>query len=293
LEKNLSDLYIIYTGNAGKVIDHQIKVGNKVFSIPSGSTVDFKMRYAANEVIKTNEAASIKNASSGQVEYSWKSTDLDEPGEYYAWWSVNLPTYTLESKEFLVIVAEHAPGLRTKTGAIYNAAKSFMPLTWSKLEESNHYGDKLLQGKVDVAKLGLLGYELSAEDEENLDIRVIDYLAKISVISVIPAGKDYWASMAQSKTAGSPDEIVSYPDRIEMLEQLHDQLTAEISKQRDIIGDLIDLPSIVRPNSIPEFSPGTDEGYITPNPNLNFRDYGFPVYHNRYGRRNAVRRRGY
>jgi hypothetical protein len=287
----MSEKIVIYNTEIGQPINDIIKIGTKAFNIPNLSTAEFKMRYWDSEVLKVNEAATIVQANSGKVGYTWKAEDLDEPGQYFAWWKIDVDGAIIESDEFPVIVATHSPGLRTRIGAIYNSAKSFMPVTWSKLEGSDHYGDAQLQNKVDIAKLGLLGYEISAEDESNLDIRVINYLAKIAVISVIPAGKDYWASMAESKTAGTPDEVVSYPDRIEMLDQLHEQLVEEIAAERDIIGDLIDLPTIRRPNLVPEFSPGTDEGYITPNPNLNFRDYGFEIGTNRYGRRRATKGR--
>jgi hypothetical protein len=239
--------------------------------------------------IKVDKEASVLNSSSGEVKYIWQSEDLDEPGEYYAWWSIDIGDYTIETSEFLIIIAEHAPGIRTKTGAIYRQAKAFLAATWKRLEESNNYGDFQLQNQINVAKLSLLGYEIPAEDETNLDIRVISYIAKLTVISVIPAGKDYWASMAQSKTVGNPNESVSYPDRIIMLEQLHDQLAKELAADRSIIGDILEIPKVRRSNDIPGTSDGTDEGYITPNPNTHFRDYGFPVEGNSTVSRYAVR----
>lgn len=284
----MSDSLIVYQGAIGAAVTDQIKVGNKPLDL-TGATAAFVMRNAFNNTIKVNSAALITNAVAGELAYDWAAEDVDTLGEYKAWWRLDLTGSIIDTEEFEVIVAEHAPGVRTNVGAIYRQARAFMPETWRRLENSEFYGDSLLQQQIDVAKLSLLGYQVTAEDEANLDIRVISYIAKLAVISVIPAGKDYWASMAQTKSAGSPDESVSYPDRIAMLDQLHEQLVKELADDRAIIGDILDIPQVVRASDIPDTSDGTDEGYITPNPHTNFRDYGFPVPGNTTSSRNAVR----
>ncbi len=284
--------FIVYKDNTGKPLEDIIKNGTKAVVLSGTTTVTFNMRSAYNNILKVDNApVDIVSPSHGKISYTWEPADVDTQGEYYGWFTVTDNSVSYDTPEFLVIVAEHQPGLRTKTGAIYQAAKSFLPITWERLEESEHFGDKQLQNKVEIAKLSLLGVEIPVDDENNLDIRVAAYIAKIAVLSVIPAGKDYWAAMAVSKTTTGTDESVSYPDRIDMLEQLHDQLVDEIAKDRDDISELIDLPSIRRSNSVPSVSDGTDEGYITPNPHINFRDYGFAIRGNNTIARNAVRGR--
>jgi hypothetical protein len=282
---------VLYENNIAQPVVDQIKVGTRAYNISIGATVKFKMREYDSSTLKVDAAATITNASSGEVSYDWILADVDTPGQYYGWWEITDAGSTLETNEFLIIIASHKPGLRTETGKIYQAAKSFLPITWNRLQESEHYGDAQLQNQIDVAKLSLLGYAVTAEDEANLDIRVINYIAKLTVISVIPAGKDYWASMAQTKSAGQPDESVSYPDRINMLDQLKDQLAKELADDRAIIGDILEIPQVRRSNDIPDTSDGTDEGYITPNPHTHFRDYGFSVGGNNQISRWAVRRR--
>lgn len=285
----MSETIVIYETAIGQPLSDQIVIGTRAFDIPAGSTVTFKMRHYNSEVLKINAEADIVDNATGKVKYDWQTLDIDTPGQYMGWWVIDASGSTIETDEFPIIVATHAPGLQTRTGAIYQAAKSFLPITWERLEGSDHYGDKQLQNKVEIAKLSLLGVEIPVEDEGNLDIRVAAYIAKIAVISVIPAGKDYWAAMAVSKTATGTDESVSYPDRIAMLEQLHEQLVEEIADDRDDIAELIDLPNVRRSNSVPSVSDGTDEGFITPNPHTNFRDYGFAIRGNNHRRRNAVR----
>lgn len=273
---------IIYLNNTAQPLSDQIKIGNRALSIPIGASVFFKMREADNETIVVDSEAEVIDAAKGKVNYEWDETDLDTAGEYFGWWEITGGDSLVESEEFLIIIAKHAPGFRTTVGPIYQAAKAIMPITWNRLEDSYSYGDKQLQNKIDVAKFSLYGTEMSVADEYNMDIRVVDYLAKVAVVSVIPAGKDYWASTSSSKVTTGTDEQVTYPDRINMLDELHQQLTQEIAAYRDEISAIIDLPSVRSNNSIPQVSNGTDVGFITPNPNTNFRDYGFAV--NRDGR---------
>lgn len=273
---------IIYLNNTAQPLSDQIKIGNRALSIPIGASVFFKMREADNETIVVDSEAEVIDAAKGKVNYEWGETDLDTAGEYFGWWEIAGGDSLVESEEFLIIIAKHAPGFRTTVGPIYQAAKAIMPITWNRLEDSYSYGDKQLQNKIDVAKFSLYGTEMSVADEYDMDIRVVDYLAKVAVVSVIPAGKDYWASTSSSKVTTGTDEQVTYPDRINMLDELHQQLTQEIAAYRDEISAIIDLPSVRSNNSIPQVSNGTDVGFITPNPNTNFRDYGFAV--NRDGR---------
>lgn len=286
---NINNGTEFYKDVTGQPLNDEIKSGTRPYVIPNGAVIQFSMRYSNNNTLKVDHsAATIVDANMGEIRYSWAINDVNETGEFVGWWTINVSGISIDTDEFPIIIKDHSPGTRTRTGLIYEYAKSFMPITWTRLEESEHYGDKQLQMKVDIAKLSLLGTEISVEDEASLDIRVQSYIAKIAVINVIPAGKDYWAAMAVSKSTTGTDETVSYPDRIEMLEQLHDQLVQEIAADRDDISEIIDLPTIRRSNSVPAVSDGTDEGYITPNPHTNFRDYGFAVRGNRGGRRRAV-----
>lgn len=279
---------IIYLNNTGQPLSDQIKIGNRALAIPSGASVYFKMRYADGETLKVDSEADIIDGAKGKVSYEWEPTDLNTAGEYFAWWEINAVGETVESQEFSIIVAKHAPGFRTTVGPVYQAAKSIMPITWNRLEDYHNYGDKQLQNKIEIAKFTLFGEEVSVADEYTMDIRVVDYLAKVAAISVIPAGKDYWASIASTKVTTGTDEEVSYPDRIKMLEELHQQLTQEVSSMRDEVSAILNLPSVKPSNAIPAVSDGTDEGYITPNPHANFRDYGFPILTNTSTKRRAV-----
>lgn len=266
---------VIFTGADGQVLKDTIQEGTRPFDLTDLS-VNFNMRYADNANIKLSKSANIVDAENGEVEYLWADDDLDEPGEYYAWWTVVLEDdTTVDTDEFLVVVTEHAPGVRTRTGAIYKKARSIIPVTWNALEDYSEYGDELLQGRIEAAKIRIIGHEVPVEDEETYDIRVQEFIAKVAALAIIPAGIDYWMNQKQSATATGTNEVISYPDRIRGLEKIQERLLAEIANDRAEIEELIDNPDLRPSTGVPKFSPGTDNGYITPLPSKHFFDYAF------------------
>jgi hypothetical protein len=279
---------IIYLNNTGQPLTDQIKIGTKPFEIPNGAIVSFKMRYANNANLKVDSGASIVDPVKGKVSYSWGDNDLNEVGEYSAWWEIIAGDKLVDSEEFSIIVAKHAPGYRTTTGAIYRIASSFLPSTWSALEASNNYGDALLQQKVEYVKMHILGYSLPVEDEVNLDIRVLDFLAKNVAAKVIPAGIDYWLDQKVSVTiegAGAAQEIYDYEDRAESLMTLYQRMIKEIAKEEKDILNILDTPLTRSKNSVPSYAEGQDKGFVTPSPVLNFRPYNSSVYSDKWNKR--------
>jgi hypothetical protein len=273
--------FIIFTGSEGQILTDQIKKDGKPFDLDT-STVDFYLRHATSDQLKVNGAdAEILNAETGQVSYEWTDSDLDEPGEYFGWWVVDNPdTTNIDTDEFFVIITKHSPGQRTETGAIYRKARAKIPTTWTALENLDTYGDALLQEQIEVCKLNVYGTSVAVGDEIDSDIRVQDYIAKLAVLYIIPAGIDYWLDQHQTITAqGNPAiEIASYPDRIKALKEIQEQLLAEIAKEKPLIEDILDVPQVISAIGTPATSDGGDweEGFVTPNPNTHFRDYAFP-----------------
>jgi hypothetical protein len=269
---------IVYTGSAGQdLVDVIRKADNRPLNESEVDTIAFSMREADSETLKVADAtASISGA--GNALYSFDVTNLDTPGEYFGWWHLELLNGDiLDSPEFLIIVAEHAPGIRIRTGAIYLRARSEMPYTWDALEKHPSYGDKFLQDKIEVVKLRILQQEILTENEVDLDIRVQDFLGKVSAIQVIPAGIDYWMNQHETVTTGGggTTEITSYPNRIDALKETYTRLIVQIRDLEDEVVDIIGGGPILSKGYIPEFADSIDEGFVTPSPTRNFRDYAF------------------
>ncbi len=277
----MSDPIVVFTGATGQKIDDVILVGGKARDLTSDGGLKFKMRHADSDVLKVDADGVKYGGSSGKVYYQWIDDDLNEPGEYYFWWHLDLDTgFPIDTPETLLIVPSHRPGRRIPTGAIYQRARGILPVTWTVLEDSPRYGDRLLQDRIEVCKLNILGAaNVAVDDEDTLDIRVQDYIGKYVALWTIPAGIDYWLDQKEtlSTGGGQTNEIISFPDRIKALEAIQERLLAEIAKETPTIEAILGTPTTVLPSSAtPEFSPGQDDGFVTPLPNKWFPDYHFP-----------------
>lgn len=273
----MSNIFTVYAGSEGQVLSDQLMKDGRPMVLDPAATVKFYLRYAVSDVLKINgTAADIDDFDKGLVSYSWTDANLDTPGEYKGWWKIVQPdTTNIDTAEFVVIISQHAPGVRTQTGPVYRKARGIIPVTWSALEEWEKYGDALLQEHIEVIKTKIFGVAVAVDDEYDLDIRVQQYLAKLAVIGVIPTGIDYWLNQKTSVSATGTNENVSFPDRIEALKDIHKQLVGEIVADRAEIEDIIDLPTVNTDIAVPAFSPGTTDGFKTPIAGEDFFDYSF------------------
>jgi hypothetical protein len=89
--------YFAKTGDAGSTTpDTFLEKGNGTPVNLTGATVKFIMREIGAGSAKVNAAATVVDAATGQVRYSWTTNDLDTPSSYQAEWEV---TYSGGAKE--------------------------------------------------------------------------------------------------------------------------------------------------------------------------------------------------
>jgi baseplate upper protein BppU len=269
---------ILYKDSIGQDVTDEITMSGRPFSLVN-STIKFYMREKnSSDLVIDGVDADIVDPANGQIKYDWTGTDLSTPGEYAAWWRIQLPDSggLIDTPEFLITVVDHRPGIRVETGAIYRRSKAIIPITWQALETAPEMGDAALQGRIEAIKLRLFNADVAVEDEAALDLRVQEYIAKLACLEVIPTGVDYWLNQYQSVaiTSGT-NEVTTYPNRIEALWKIYEKLLAQVKADQSYIDVIIGIPQTRPRSSVPGTSPGIDEGFVTPNPNLNFRDYAF------------------
>jgi hypothetical protein len=120
-------------------------------------------------------------------------------------------------------------------GAIAERTRGLLPVTWDALEGDSRYGDELLATALDIAREAVLGKQPTADDEQLLPMIVVDYVAKVAAIEMIPAGIDYWMSQTIAVVTTGTNESETYTDRAAMLRQLGQDLLAETrAKAADI-----------------------------------------------------------
>jgi hypothetical protein len=116
--------------------------------------------------------------------------------------------------------------------------------------------DAQLQGHIETTKLRVYNAVVLVDEEEDIDIRVQDYIAKLACLQVIPAGVDYWMNQFQSVavTAGT-NEVTSYPNRVEALWKVYERILIETKQDQAEIDAIIGVSKTRPRSSVPEFPP--------------------------------------
>lgn len=134
-------------------------------------------------------------------------------------------------------------------GDIAERTRGLLPVTWDALENDGRYGDTLLATALEIARETVLGKQTTEADEDTIPRVVIDYVAKIAAIEIIPAGIDYWMSESLSVVTTGTNETETYTDRAAMLRQLRNDLLAETRSKAADIAALVgyQTPTVARP----------------------------------------------
>jgi hypothetical protein len=269
--------HIIFAGSEGQNVEYEHTVNGKPEDL-TGASATFYMRYADSSELKVDgETATIPEPETGQLFYGWSDPDLDEPGEYYAWFNIDpADDEPFDTEEFLLIITHHAPGVRTTLGTIAKLTQSILPITWTALANADEYGDGLLQKRIEIVKLKALNSTVLPADEEDLDLRVQSFLSKLAALAIIPAGIDFWMNKKNTfSAAGSSSETATYPDRVDALWKLYEKLTAEVAAEQDEVEVILGGDAAVG-------TPGVTDGALTGERNFktphhsDFHPYGFP-----------------
>jgi hypothetical protein len=150
-----------------------------------------------------------------------------------------------------------------------------MPVTISNLEQSEDFGDSLVQDAIEENKIEIFNAAVPVANEVTYDIRVQKYIARVTALDLIPAAIDYWMNQRQSFSTTGTSENASYPNRIEALKNLAADLTARVAKDKPLIEEILDIPNVRPSSSVPLYSDGSEE-FKTPLGTKHFRDYAFP-----------------
>lgn len=276
------DSVTIAKGTRSPSITDTIMVDNAPFDL-TGSTVKFRMRRADSTVLLIDSAASIVNSpgTDGEVRYNWGVGDTATEGEYRGWFSITLASgLQQDAPEFIVLIDAHAPGEAVIQGAVASQARQYLPVTWDALSQDQRYGDRFLQARVDTVKYRLFATVVNAVAEATTyDLFVLDFMGKVAVLQIIPAGIEYWSDRHISVSTTGTSEVVSYPDRLKSLQALQEWLTVEVAKDWQDVQAILPF-KIRRKGKFPKVS-DTDP-LLTASPKDFPSEYGGPVPSNVY-----------
>ncbi len=222
----------VFLGNTSPAVTDEIVSGlNQKGLNLTGFTVAFRMRRFDSTALKVNSPAIITNVSLGFVQYNWNAmgNDTDEPGSYRAWWNLTNGSLVQDTPEFEIVIDEHSPGFGTTTGAIAEGVKLFIPETITEMVKGRRFSDFHLQGAVNDMKMKLFATVVDAQLEATIySAPVIDHVAKLVTLRIIPAGVDFWNNSLASQAATGTSEQSVYLDRRKGLWDIAKRLDAEV-----------------------------------------------------------------
>lgn len=149
-------------------------------------------------------------------------------------------------------------------GAIAEATRANLPVTWDMLSTSRKFGDALLRGKIDGVKEEILGSVGTPESEEELPLTVIKYMGKLVALELITPGIDMWRSEPTSLVTTGTNEQTSYSDPVEGLLKLRELLLKQTRDEWTNVAPLINFRRI-KGGPRPAIST-LDEEFLTPSP---------------------------
>lgn len=150
-------------------------------------------------------------------------------------------------------------------GVIAARTQALLTTTWDALvSDPKGTGEGPLATAIDIAKEDVLGIIPSPVAEAQYPLIVIDYVAKMAVLQIIPIAIDYWMSQSITETVQTPSEVTTYTDRAEMLRKLRDDLLAETRSNAADIAVLVGFRRR-RGRSVPAVNTMADP-LLTPDP---------------------------
>lgn len=149
-------------------------------------------------------------------------------------------------------------------GAIAERVQGILPVTWDALSRDPRFGDALLQAAIDTAKEDITGIVVDVDDEATYPLIVIDFIAKIAAMEIIPAGIDFWMNEPTAESSTGTNEVHSFVDRADKLKQQREELLKQTRARAAEIASLLGY-SRVGNRRVPLLNTMDDE-FLTPSP---------------------------
>lgn len=149
-------------------------------------------------------------------------------------------------------------------GAIADATRAVMPLTWDMLSQEPVFGDALLRSVIDTKKEEVLGAVGTPSAEDSLPLIVIRYLAKLVALELINPGMDAWRGKPTTVVTTGTNEQETFSDPITGLQQLRKDLLEQTRTEWGLVSPLISFRRLSN-GPRPAMDTINDE-FLTPSP---------------------------
>lgn len=240
------DVLTFYLDNRAPAIVRRLSgQGGSSFDVQPGMTFKIKIRSRYGETVLVN-AVMTPDTVADTLTYQPQVGDFAAEGVYRAWITVDLgSSITQDTDEFDINVFAHGPGQGVRIGAVARAARGMVPDAWDSVRGVKDYGDVELQRQIELAKLRVMRVAVPVANENSLDPRVVDYIAKkVLCDGVLESAIDVMRNKVVTRTArGNSDEVESYPDRIRSLERQLERFEEDLENQLAEVEVIVGAPT--------------------------------------------------
>jgi hypothetical protein len=253
---------IYYIGNAGPTISMRLSSAFGDYDLVAGQTVKIRARPTWSAGIGL-DVDGIVDVAADTVSYTPVAGDFTQVGHYKVW--AHIDDLNQDSTEVDLMVFEHAPGEGERVGAIWRACRALEPVSWDSLRAYTGYGDPELQRVIELSKLRVIGTAVPVGDEETLDPRVVDFIAKkVLADNVLSAAISFWTDQVIQQTArGNSEEVVTYPDRVKAAMDAIVRYREDLERQAGELGPILGPSTVYDAPAVdtigPLLTPGLDE----------------------------------
>lgn len=203
-------------------------------------------RASTGSTVLGRTSSGITERPPGSGSYVAQPTAAAEQGVYLLtvdWNGGVLEPATSRTHQFEVTTT--LPVVITGLGAIADEARSHLGGIFDKLVNSPSYGSAHVVGRIEVVKERLMTAPPDTTGEATLPRLVKDYLGKLAALELIPAVFALLqGELQQESTANDPLEIVSYVDKIKVVELVRDELLAQTRRDESTVLPLLDQPNL-------------------------------------------------
>lgn len=212
---------------------------------PSGATVGVQIRNAVSDLVEVGRTTTgVSEQPAGSGIFVFVGAAPASEGDYLviADWNAGVLTDNLSEVKELRVSAT-VPVATSNLGAIADAAKSHLASIFDKLINSPSYGQSLVVGQIETIKTRVLKTPPATADEGSLNRVVVDYLGKLVALSLIAPATALLQDEIQSRSTGNePLEIVTYIDRLKVLQALEEILLEQIQREEELVLTLLPDP---------------------------------------------------
>jgi hypothetical protein len=156
-------------------------------------------------------------------------------------------------------------------GAIADRVKGIIPVSWDALSRDTRFGEALLRTAIDTKKEEIFGTVVDPAIESTYPLIVINYVAKLAALDLLPAAIDLWRSEPITVSATGTNENTTYSDPVIALQALRTNLLEETRREWPLVKPLVNY-SPISAAARPAINTLNDE-FLTPSPQEFARPY--------------------